>query len=92
MLTTVYLTLCGLETPNWVLLQTVKTNTVVYGISPGSALFAKTKKERNTILCLEITAYDISIYTMDRPDFIVCSFMEIPLVLNWLKRREQESK
>ena len=44
----------------------------------GTPQQAKTKsifRERNTIY-LEIFTCDPSIYTMDYPDFIVCSFME----------------
>ena len=33
-------------------------------------------KESNTIFLEEITACDPSIYTIDHPDFIVCSYME----------------
>ena len=45
-------------------------------ISSGSSLFAKTIsifKEKNHFLIL---TYDPSIYTVDHPHFIVCSFME----------------
>ena len=47
------------------------------GISSGSALFAKTKlflRERNLIFG-NLTC-DPSIYIMDHPDLIVCSFMD----------------
>ena len=57
------------------------------GISPGSALFAKTKsifRERNTIFFLEIITYDplIHVYTMKHPDFIVCNF-GLKMVKTW---------
>ena len=32
------------------------------------------------MICLKIISCDPSIYTMDYPDFIVCSFMENPFV------------
>ena len=44
------------------------------GISSGSELFAKSK------LIIE-SVPSASIYKMDRPEFIVCSFRKIPLVL-----------
>ena len=61
------------------------------GISSVSALFAKTKsmfRKRITIL-FDIITCDPSTYTMDHPDFIVCSFMESSIglkrVKQWLK-------
>ena len=49
-----------------------------FHVSSGPVLFAKIKLlfgDRSTI-CLEIIACDISIYTMDHPDLIVCCLME----------------
>ena len=57
------------------------------GILPESALFTKTKSifiERNAVFFSEIITCDPS-YTMDHPDFIVCSFMEISIVLKPVK-------
>ena len=51
-------------------------------ISSGSALFAKTKiilREYNTTFFGKNC--DSSIYAMDPPDFIVCSFMEMSIGL-----------
>ena len=48
-------------------------------ISSRSALFAMTKlffRERHTLFVLEIITGYPSIFSMDYPDFIVCSFME----------------
>ena len=69
-----HFTSCGPETPKRVLWQTVKC----HGISSRSALFTETKsfiRESNTTF-LEIITCDPSLYTMDHPNFIACSFTE----------------
>ena len=50
-------------------------------------MFAKTNmifRERNTVFS-EIIICDPSIYTMDYPDFILCSFMENSIGLKRVK-------
>ena len=60
-----------------ILWQTVKTQ-MKWGISLGSALFAKVNRsseKENQYNLVNIT-YDHSIYAIGHPEFIICSFME----------------
>ena len=46
--------------------------------------------KKNKQECMEIITYDPSMYTMDHPDFIGCSFMENSIGLKRVKNRELE--
>ena len=66
--------------PKWVVLQAVKTQMkccmMQHFIRVCTVCYSKIDIQRKIQIFWEVIAYDPSIYTMEHPYFIVCSFME----------------